>query len=113
LVNGVFGTLAVGLFGVEGLGGLPKSGLFTGGGAEQLIIQLKGVLAAGGFTFAASLALWYVLKLTLGARVSPEDEIVGLDISEIGMEAYPEAKDIEAKVRESGITAATAVSAAE
>jgi Amt family ammonium transporter len=100
LVNGVFGTLCVGLFGVKDLGGLPKAGLFMGGGFEQLWIQTKGVIAVGAFTFAASYAVWYLIKLTIGARVSVEQETTGLDISEIGMEAYPEAREIEAMAKE-------------
>jgi Amt family ammonium transporter len=98
LVNGVFGTLAVGLFGVKGLSGLPKDGLFNGGGAEQLMIQIKGVLAVGAFTFATSLVGWYLIKLALGVRVKAEDEVMGLDVAEIGMEAYPDAREIEEKV---------------
>jgi Amt family ammonium transporter len=100
LVNGVFGTLCVGLFGVKDLGGLPKAGLFYGGGFEQLWIQLKGVLSVGGFTFAASLAVWYAIKMLMGVRVKAEDEMTGLDAVEIGMEAYPKAKDFEEKARE-------------
>jgi ammonium transporter, Amt family len=100
LVNGVFGTICVGLFGVEGLGGLPKSGLFMGGGTEQLLIQVTGVAAAGAFTFATSYVAWYGLKLAMGVRVSAEDEINGLDMSELGMEAYPDAGEIELKGRE-------------
>jgi ammonium transporter, Amt family len=100
LVNGVFGTLAVGLFGVKDLGGLPKGGLFTGGGTEQLLIQAKGVLAVGAFTFVAAYVVWYAIKLAMGVRVSAQDEASGLDIAEIGMEAYPEAREIEATVRE-------------
>jgi Amt family ammonium transporter len=99
LVNGVFGTLAVGLFGVKGLGGLPHGGLLTGGGATQLLIQLKGVLAVGGFAFVASFAAWYAIKLTIGVRVTREDEVAGLDLAEIGMEAYPDAHEIEEKTR--------------
>jgi ammonium transporter, Amt family len=99
LVNGVFGTLAVGLFGVKGLGGLANGGLFTGGGATLLLAQLKGVVAVGGFTFFVSCATWYSLKLAIGIRVSREDEISGLDVAEIGMEAYPEAVEIERSTR--------------
>jgi Amt family ammonium transporter len=100
LVNGVFGTLCVGLFGVKDLGGLPKAGLFMGGGFEQLWIQAKGVIAVGAFTFAASIGTWYLIKLLMGVRVTAEQETTGLDISEIGMEAYPEAREIEAMAKE-------------
>ncbi len=100
LVNGIFGTLAVGLFGVKDLGGLPKAGLFNGGGFDQLWIQTKGVLAVGAFTFVSAFALWYAIKLVMGIRVSAEDEANGLDVAEIGMEAYPDAKEIEAATRE-------------
>jgi Amt family ammonium transporter len=99
LVNGVFGTIAVGLFGVKGLGGLPHAGVLTGGDLTQLAIQLRGVAAVGGFTFLASLATWYLLKLAIGVRVSAEDEIGGLDVAEIGMEAYPQADEIEERTR--------------
>ncbi|MBO6902960.1 MAG: ammonium transporter [Rhizobiaceae bacterium] len=52
--------------------------------------QVAGIVAMGAFTFIASGAIWYVLKLTMGIRVSREDEDLGLDKAEIGVEAYPE-----------------------
>lgn len=81
LVNGVWGTLAVGLFATEG-------GLFYGGGVGQLIIQFIGVAATGAFTVAFSLIVWTILKQIMGIRVSKEEELIGLDISEHGMQAY-------------------------
>ncbi|MCB1387463.1 MAG: ammonium transporter [Nitratireductor sp.] len=53
-------------------------------------VQLIGILAYGAFTVVCSLAVWAVLKATLGIRVSEEDEMAGLDKAEIGVEAYPE-----------------------
>lgn len=82
LVNGAFGTVAVGLFATEG-------GLFTGGGFALTLVQLKGIVAVGAFTAASSAIVWYALKLTLGIRVSPEEEREGLDSGEHGMVAYP------------------------
>ncbi|MBJ7899321.1 MAG: ammonium transporter [Cyanobacteria bacterium RI_101] len=92
LVNGVWGTLAVGLFAdpknpiapAEGA----VSGLFYGGGIGQLINQIIGIVAVGAFTVAFSVALWFILKQTLGIRVSKHEEMIGLDIGEHGMEAY-------------------------
>ena len=81
LVNGIWGTLAVGLFATEG-------GLFFGGGFAQLGAQILGILSIGLFTVITSTIFWLVLKATLGIRVSPEEEMKGLDISEHGMEAY-------------------------
>jgi ammonium transporter, Amt family len=81
LVCGTWGTIAVGLFNTE-------VGLFYGGGINQLIAQILGVLTVGGFTVGASFIIWYVLKATLGIRVSQEEEHKGLDIGEHGMEAY-------------------------
>ncbi|MBL1404528.1 MAG: ammonium transporter [Hyphomicrobiales bacterium] len=52
--------------------------------------QLIGVLAYGVFTFVASLIVWGVLKATIGIRVSEEEEMLGLDKAEVGVEAYPE-----------------------
>jgi ammonium transporter, Amt family len=90
LVNGVFGTLCVGLFASDLAAGNAGNinGLFYGGGAAQLIIQLKGVLYCGVYVFAVALVAWIVLKLTVGVRVSAEEEIEGLDIGEHGNEAY-------------------------
>jgi Amt family ammonium transporter len=81
LVNGVWGTLAVGLFATDG-------GLLYGGGATLLMTQVKGVAAVGAFTFVASAVVWYGLKATIGIRVSPEEERDGLDVGEHGMQAY-------------------------
>ena len=82
LVNGVFGTLAVGLFATDG-------GLFSGGGLALTLTQLKGIVAVGAFTTASTALVWYLLKATIGIRVSPEEEREGLDTGEHGMEAYP------------------------
>lgn len=89
LVNGVWGTLAVGLFaaGDEFYKGGPV-GLFYGGGINQLWVQFLGSITVGGFTVAASAIFWFILKSTLGIRVTKEEEILGLDIGEHGMEAY-------------------------
>jgi Amt family ammonium transporter len=95
LVNGVWGTLAVGLFASakvqESLGRNPEAlvnGLFYGGGVSQLVTQIVGILSVGAFTTAFSVALWMILKQTMGIRVSKEEELMGLDIGEHGMQAY-------------------------
>ncbi len=93
LVNGIFGTLAVGLFGdpsVAPSAAVVKKGLFLGGGMAQLSPQLLGVGLAAAVTFGLSLVFWYLIKVTMGVRVSAEEEVEGLDIGEHGMEAYPE-----------------------
>ena len=98
LVCGLWGTLAVGLFSV-GPGGYPwmvdlagkpvgPHGLFFGGALTSLIPQIVGILAVGGITVLLSTIFWLALKATLGIRVSPEEELEGLDIGEHGMEAY-------------------------
>ncbi len=73
LVAGIWGTLAVGIF-----------------GAGSFVIQLFGVVSVGAFMIATSTLLWLVLKVTMGIRVSPEEEHNGLDTAELGLEAYPE-----------------------
>ncbi|PZD71257.1 Ammonia channel [Acaryochloris thomasi RCC1774] len=71
LVCGIWGTLAVGIFG-------------TG----SIVTQIIGILAIGAFTVVFSAIVWTVLKVTIGIRVTAEEESIGLDISEHGMEAY-------------------------
>ena len=74
LVNGIWGTLAVGIFN-------PDVALFA---------QIKGVVLIGAFTFMSSLVVWAVLKYSVGIRVSDEEEYNGVDVSEFGLHAYPE-----------------------
>ncbi len=81
LVNGIWGTLAVGLFNVD-------SGLFYTGQLSQLGIQLLGIVSVGGMTVLFSTLFWVLLKRVLGIRVTEDEELKGLDISEHGMEAY-------------------------
>jgi ammonium transporter, Amt family len=73
LVAGIWGTLAVGIF---------------GGG--DLIVQLIGILAIGAFVVVTSSIVWLTLKYTMGIRVTEEEEDMGLDSVELGLEAYPE-----------------------
>jgi Amt family ammonium transporter len=84
LLNGVWGTLAIGLFATDGVG------LFYGGGFAQLGVQALGVLAFGAWTVATTFILFTVLKKTVGLRVSVEEERIGLDVCEHGTSAYPE-----------------------
>ena len=92
LVCGIWGTLAVGLFsdgpgtGIYTAG--PKAGLFVGGGFDQLIPQLIGIISVGGMTVLLTTIFWAALKALLGIRVSAVEEAEGLDIGEHGMEAY-------------------------
>jgi Amt family ammonium transporter len=88
LVNGIWGTLALGIFYNNDIAG-SVAGLATGlSRGAQFWSQLQGVFWVGLFTFSASLAVWYVIKLAIGMRVSPEEEFEGLDIGEHGMHAY-------------------------
>ncbi len=52
--------------------------------------QIVGIVAIGAFTFIVSFVIWFILKAVMGIRVSPEEEEMGLDKSEVGVEAYPE-----------------------
>lgn len=68
--------------------GGPTAGLFFGGGTKQLIAQIVGVLAVGAYVVPVSAICWLIIKAVVGLRVSPQEEIEGLDIGEHGNEAY-------------------------
>lgn len=78
--NGIWGTIAVGLFstGADGVG----TGLFYGGGFKQLGIQLMGFAAVAAWTVVTMTIVFYAIKKTNGLRVSAEEEIKGLDATE-------------------------------
>ena len=106
LCCGVFGTICVGLFSQAGVTSLSTvDGLFFGGGFGPLGIQLLGVVVIGAFSFLSSGLVWLVLKKTIGIRVSPEEEIQGLDIGEHGNVAYPDFA-LTAETVESGFSPA-------
>jgi Amt family ammonium transporter len=86
-VGGVWGTLAVGLFGRAAYGA-PHDGLLHGGGLGPLGVQALGVVACLGFVLVAMWLVFKVIDLVLGLRVSPETELRGLDVGEHGMESY-------------------------
>lgn len=89
LVNGVFGTLCVGLFAVDKItGAATGNGLFSGGGMTLLIAQIEGIAAVGAYTLVASFIFWYAIKAVFGLRVSAAEEEEGLDIGEHGQVAY-------------------------
>lgn len=83
-VCGVWGTLAVGLFANTD----DIKGLFYGGGFNQLGIQAIGVLSVFVWSFGVGFVLFFIIKKTIGLRVSDEEELQGLDIGEHGSEAY-------------------------
>jgi len=90
---GIWGTLSCGLFATTDRAtslAVGKGGLFYGDGGHQLWVQFYGVAATIGFTFTLSLIVFLAIKYTVGLRVSEEDELRGLDISENGMFGYPE-----------------------
>ena len=80
LVCGIWGTLAVGIFGAKGI--------LTTGSSTQLITQLTGIAAIGAFTVVFCLIVGLALKFTMGLRVDAEEEARGLDLGEHGISAY-------------------------
>jgi len=86
-INGVWGTLAIGLFGRSELG-LKNDGLLLGGGWGQLGTQALGILAVVVFVGAAMALIFLAIDKTVGLRVSREEELRGLDIGEHGLESY-------------------------
>ncbi len=87
MMNGIWGTLSVGIFGHQALG-LSRDGLLHGGGFTQLGVQALGVGAVVVFVAAGMTLIFKLIDRSMGLRVSREDELKGLDISEHGMEAY-------------------------
>jgi ammonium transporter, Amt family len=95
-IAGVIGTISTGFFAsprLVDLTGIGKEGLFFGGGFHQLIVQTVGVLGAAAYVAVMSFVILFVLKKTIGLRVTAEQEISGLDISEHGSLGYPEQLD--------------------
>jgi Amt family ammonium transporter len=93
-VNGIWGLISVGLFadGTYGYYAITKPfacGLFYGGGSGQLVAQLIGAFTAAAWAFILGYICFKVMDLTFGIRVSPEEELKGLDIPEHGTPAYP------------------------
>lgn len=88
---GVWGTLSNGLFATKELATVGKPGLFYGGGFHQLGVQALGVVTCAIFAFIVSYIILFAIKKVSGIRVSEEEEIMGLDISEHGTYGYPEA----------------------
>ncbi|MBN1369477.1 MAG: ammonium transporter [Dehalococcoidaceae bacterium] len=93
-INGVWGLLAVGLFADGTYGnytseGPLATGLFYGGGWEQLIAQGIGAVICVGWAFMLGFILFKSMDKIFGIRVSPQEEIEGLDIMEHGAKAYP------------------------
>lgn len=76
LVAGIWGTLAVGIFNPE----------------VAILAQVKGIVVIGAFVFITSFIVWKILDMIIGIRVDEETEVNGLDITETGLEAYPEFK---------------------
>ncbi|WP_243112590.1 ammonium transporter [Caproiciproducens sp. NJN-50] len=85
---GVFGTLMVGLFDTG-------KGLFYGGGVRLLGVQALGVLCVAAWVLATTFVLFKVLKSTVGLRVSAEEELAGLDVSEHAEEGYPDFQQLD------------------
>ncbi len=87
---GVWGTLSTGLFATKELATVGSPGLFYGGGFHQLGVQALGVVTCALFAFVVSFVILFVIKKVSGLRVTEEEEIMGLDISEHGTYGYPE-----------------------
>ncbi len=94
MMNGIWGTIAVGLFATDttptyslaDANGVPMLGLFYGGGFKLLGIQLLGMLATATWTAITITITFLIIKAVFGLRVTPEEEIVGLDATEHGLE---------------------------
>ena len=82
-VCGLTGTVLAGLLSTE-------DGLLYGFGASRFLVQIIGVILIGAFVLISTGVLYFVLKKTMGIRVSSKVEMAGLDVTEHGMTAYPD-----------------------
>lgn len=92
-IAGMWGAVSTGLFAAPRLVeqvGVGKEGLFYGGGVHQLGVQVLGVVGSFAFVAILSFIFLYIIKLVIGLRVTEEEELMGLDISEHGTYGYPE-----------------------
>jgi ammonium transporter, Amt family len=80
-INGLFGTVAVGFFALDG-------GLFYGGGSALLVTQIIGVVSIAVFSFCLTYLIMRILKMTIGIRVSIHEEKVGIDAISFGIKSY-------------------------
>ena len=94
MMNGIWGTIAVGLFATETSpgyaiqlesGGIKAEGLFYGGGFEQLGLQLLGFVSVASFAAVTITVTFLIIKHTIGLRASEQEEILGLDVTEHGL----------------------------
>ena len=103
-LNGLWGTLAVGLFAqdkyVQNSLGYTVNGLFFGGGVDLLAVQALAVISVFLWAFPLSWAIFKLLNATLGLRVSPEEEARGLDFGEHSMTSYPVFEELQKKQEE-------------
>lgn len=114
MCNGIWGTIAVGLFATESAPGFAvagiNEGLFYGGGFLQLGKQLGGMFLTAAWTVVTITILYTILKKTVGLRVSAEEEIVGLDKLEHGLDSsyggfmIPYSAEEQAEALEAGVT---------
>ena len=93
-VNGIWGTIAVGLFACNDSYG--AKGLFYGGGLHQLGVQCLGVVSVGAYTVLCMTVVFRLIRATVGLRASAEEELEGLDVTEHGLtSAYADFLPIE------------------
>ena len=89
LLNGVWGTVAVGLFATDSAPGFAvagiREGLFYGGGVSQLVKQLGGMMITAVWTVVMIYIAFTIIRVTIGLRVSEEEELMGLDSTEHGL----------------------------
>ncbi len=86
MMNGIWGTIAVGLFATTSAPGNDSvEGLFYGGGFHQLGLQLLGFVTVAAWTAVTITIAFLIIKATIGLRVTEEEEIVGLDAMEHGL----------------------------
>jgi len=90
-VGGTWGALATGIFAVASVSGIAGAGGLIDGEPDQVLRQLAAIGATWGFSFVMTFGILKVLDLVMGLRVSHEEELVGVDVSQHGERAYAEA----------------------
>ena len=87
-VGGIIGTLAIGFFGTSAVNSAGKDGLFYGGGTQLLSVQALGVISVLAYSFVVTFAIGKLLDKTIGMRVSRDEEIEGVDLTEHAESGY-------------------------